>query len=492
MSSWTRRSTSNLVLYWCAIALLALVIVFGLVKPLLTLGRFIPLDSNEGWNAYFESKAISGGQLYPPVGALITNNYPPLSFYIVGAVGYLTGDNIFAGRAIALLSLLGVSWIIYSWLRSTGSAARIALLGAGTFLAYAITYGRDYVAMNDPQWLAEVIMMAGLLVLWRGPDSTRHIVTAAVLMMAAGWTKHLLLPLPLAASLWLLWRSRPAFAKWALTSTVALLLASALAWWLYGDAFFAGLLAPRQYLRRQALFATAGALKCFAPLLVLWLLSLMRGRYNERVGFVSLYLLISGGVGMLASGGAGVDVNAFFDAMIAGSLAASLAVEMVWDRPPAAQPTAPATRGPAAALALATCIFAYAVVLVPHQLDQIRRITPLEQAALSDIRLIKSEGHGHAACELPGLCYWARSEFMVDFFYFGQRLKTGILPRSACAAAFDGSGIPLLQLESNPKFRQKLLPAYCNEMILSHYKPLRESSLGPLLVPSAKHSAAQR
>jgi hypothetical protein len=73
---------------------------------------------------------------------------------------------------------------------------------------------------------------------------------------------------------------------------------------------------------------------------------------------------------------------------------------------------------------------------------------------------------------------------MVDFFYFGQRLKTGIIPASTCIRAFDGSEIPLLQLDPNPQFRQKLLPEYCNEAITSHYRPIRESSFGPLLVPT--------
>src|ERR1700753_1179675 len=93
----------NEILYWLACALLLGIIAFGLTAPLLTIGRYIPLDPNEGWNAYFGDAAIHGGVLYPPADALITNNYPPLSFYIVGAIGYLTGDSIFAGRAVALL-----------------------------------------------------------------------------------------------------------------------------------------------------------------------------------------------------------------------------------------------------------------------------------------------------------------------------------------------------------------------------------------------------
>jgi hypothetical protein len=472
----------NDAVYWCACALLAGIIVLGFVKPLLTLGRFIPLDPNEGWNAYFGKTAIYGGQLYPPQNSLITNNYPPLSFYIVGGVGYLTGDNIFAGRVIALLSLLFVSWSIYCWLRMTGSERRIGLLGAASFLAYAVTYGRDYVAMDDPQWLAHAIMMSGLLVLWRGKDDTRHIILASVLMMAAGWTKQLLLPLPLAASLWLLWRSRPTFAKWVLCLTASLAIACALAWWFHGPRLFESLHEPRQYLKHQAIVRTTAALKCFAPLLALWLISLLRYRLSEPVGFISVYLLISAIIAVLASGGAGVDVNAFFDFMIAANLAAALAVETLWFRRTGSDPVR-AGRGPAAALALAVCIVAYAVGLAPLQIEGIRNIHANEAAALQDISLIAAVSHGRAACEIPGLCYWANSPFLIDFFYFGQKLKTGTMPMSACATAFRDADISLLQLDPNPKFRARLLPEYCNEMISARYKPILESSFGPLMVP---------
>jgi hypothetical protein len=489
----TRTTGLNTALYWCALGLFAAVVALGLVKPLLTLGRFIPLDPNEGWNAYFGLRAIDGGQLYPPAGSLLTNNYPPLSFYIVGAVGHLTGDNIFAGRVIALLSLLGVSWSIYFWLRLTGSAVKIGLLGAATFLAYAVTYGRDYVAMNDPQWLAHAIMMFGLLVLWRGKDSTRHIIAASILMMAGGWTKHLLLPLPAAATLWLLWRSRRAFVTWAVCSGVVLAATAGLTWWLYGSAFFDSLLAPRQYLKQQAISTTAGALKCFAPVLVLWLITLVRSRFSERTGFISLYLILSGVIGVAASGGEGVDTNAFFDAMIAGSLAVALAVEALWDRPAAGESlqngSLRAARGPAAALALAVCLVSYAASLARPQIEEIENVTALEKAALEDIQVISAQGHGRAACELPGLCYWAKSQFMVDFFFFGQRLKTGVIPASACAATFGGeNAIPLVQLDPNPKARQKLLPDYCNQMITSHYRAIRQSSFGPLMVPIGSSS----
>jgi hypothetical protein len=345
--------------------------------------------------------------------------------------------------------------------------------------------------MDDPQWLADAIMMLGLLVLWRGRDDTRHIILASVLIMAAGWTKHLLVPLPLTISLWLLWRSRPAFAKWLLCMTLSLAVACALAWWFHGPRLFESLNEPRQYLKHQAIMRTAAVLKCFAPLLALWLISLMRGRLSERAGFVSIYLLVATPIGILLSGGAGVDVNAFFDLMIAANLAAAMAVESLWQARADGDPVG-AIRGPAAALALAVCIVAYAASLAPSEIEKIRHIDADEAAALRDINVINAASHGRAACETPGLCYWAKSSFLIDFFYFGQKLKTGSVPMSACANTFSGGDIPLLQLDPNPNHRAKLLPDYCNDMISSRYRPIRESSFGPLMVPAGQSASYNR
>src|SRR5205814_465161 len=134
------------------------------------------------------------------------------------------------------------------------------------------------------------------------------------------------------------------------------------------------LLAPRLYYRHLAISRMAGALKCFAPLLVLWLSRLLKDRLDERSGFVSLYLLAAAIIAFASSGGVGVDVNAFFDVMIAASLAAALAVETWEDRPAgeedrpalASAPAAAVWAAPTAAVVLAVYVASYAVSLAPR------------------------------------------------------------------------------------------------------------------------------
>jgi len=71
----------------------ALLVALLLLEPLLMIPLHVPLNYNEGWNAYFAARAVgvAAGPLYPADG-LAFNNYPPLSFYAVGALGDATGS----------------------------------------------------------------------------------------------------------------------------------------------------------------------------------------------------------------------------------------------------------------------------------------------------------------------------------------------------------------------------------------------------------------
>ena len=79
------------------LAVLALAAAALLARDIIAVPAHVPLDPNEGWNAYHALAAMAGRGLYPPPGALMINNYPPLSFFLVGALGRITGDMIVAG-----------------------------------------------------------------------------------------------------------------------------------------------------------------------------------------------------------------------------------------------------------------------------------------------------------------------------------------------------------------------------------------------------------
>jgi hypothetical protein len=67
---------------------LALGCVAGLVHTASVVGLHIPFDPNEGWNAYFAQRAMQTGSPYPPDGGFMVNNYPPLSFFVIGSLAH--------------------------------------------------------------------------------------------------------------------------------------------------------------------------------------------------------------------------------------------------------------------------------------------------------------------------------------------------------------------------------------------------------------------
>lgn len=487
MSETRRSPTRSTTLFWCSLALIIAVVLCGLVEPLLALRRYIPLDPNEGWNAFFSKIAVAGGDLYPAGGSLITNNYPPLSFYVVGIGGLMTGDNIFAGRIIALISMLVVAGNLYYWLRATGSAVRIALLGAAAFLAFAVTYGQAYVAIDDPQWLAHAIMTTGLVVLWRGKVSTRAIIAASILMVAAGFTKHLLIPIPIAVTFWLMRRSKSAFITWIVSSGILLTASCLLLWLAYGEAFFDSLRTARLYSPHRSLVASATALRCLAPIVGLSLL-LCAAERSERATFIAAYLVAAAAIGAVTSGGAGADVNYFFDLIIAASLGAALAIEMLCSgrlhsRLFATDSKLGLALGPIAIVLLGICTVAYAATKVPRAVATVRNLDQLEKTSLNYISQIRSQGRGRAACEMVGLCYWANSSFKVDLFIYGQKMETGAIPVASCQSVFRAATVPMIQLQSVDRRGVELLPEKCSRVIYENYRPIAESDLGVLLVP---------
>jgi hypothetical protein len=65
------------------LAFLAVVAFWSFLWPAYRAFLNIEIDMNEGWNAYLADAAIHGSMpLYPSPDSLVTNNYPPLSFYL--------------------------------------------------------------------------------------------------------------------------------------------------------------------------------------------------------------------------------------------------------------------------------------------------------------------------------------------------------------------------------------------------------------------------
>jgi hypothetical protein len=393
--------------------LLGVLCVLALGRVAATAGLHVPLDPNEGWNAYHTAAAMHGGALYPGAQAYLVNNYPPLSFYIVGAVGLMCSDFIVAGRIVSLLAALGVAAGLFCAARTMGCGKRAAILPPLLFIAGLAIFS-DYLGMDDPQMLAHAIAMAGLLVLLRR-RSNKALAAAALLFAAAFFVKHNVLALALAATLWLFFTERKSALKLAGFGLLFLAIGLLLFRLVYGSGLISHLLTARLYSFEQlGVGLWGGLLRSGMALAGLGMLQLLKPR-DRFVQLAALYAGFAILIGAVFLGGAGVDVNALFDADIALALAAALLLERAGRWKGAV----------AAAYALPLLYFAGSN---PDWRQADYWFRPLQQEsalARRDIAFLSAQ-KGPALCEMLSFCYWAEKSPAVDVFNVGQQIDTGL------------------------------------------------------------------
>ena len=416
----------------------ALLIVFYLSGPLLTIPLHIPLSYNEGWNAYFDQRAIGAGAgpLYPSADSLVFNNYPPLSFYLVGAFGrYVLGDMIVAGRLVAIGSLLVSAALLGVCVKLLNGSLRGSLVASGLLLLYSSTFFRDYVAMDDPQWMAHALMLGGLAVLLRGYATARYpvarVAVAALLVAAGGLVKHNLVGLPLAVTIWLA-LMRPRVAMVWLAAAVGWvgmgLVVTAI---LHGQAAFKDILAHPRVFRITRLNK---AVERLIPLLPMMLIAglVCRRRLDDDppMRFATLFVAISLVTGIAQRFGEGIYYNAHFETMLALCLLTGLTVSRTFAGKLRLRGRA---IGPAALVGFAAIPV---LVMMPWQLK--RALADLDDRAArarswQPIIARIAASPGIAGCESLSLCFWAGKPFAVDLFNLDQSILTG-----GSIARFDG------------------------------------------------------
>lgn len=445
----------------------------------------INLDSNEGWNAYQADKLYKGLPLYPDYEALTANNYPPLSFVIVGAVGMISGDHIFSGRVIGLLSLLVVC--IFSGL----CVYRICHSRFGGVLAGLVMFilmnklASDYVGINDPQWLAHAIAICGLYMLMASGNRTTNMIISAFLIVLAGFVKHNLVPLPIAAALWLFLFHRRYALVWVTTATVTLMTLFGLTYGAFGQNMMVGLFdAPRVYSTDLMMNSMGRWLPTLVPSLAV-AACLVFVRNQDNIGekynwLILLYVILSFIFGAFTLGGVGVDVNGLFDLTIASCIAAGVVIGH-YDQQikhHGGRHWLPVF----GVLILVSGLLISAPTAAKKSLYAYRTLNGNAMETAGNIEFIKKHPDP-VMCETLSLCYWAGKEISVDFFMTGQKLINGTMSADKLLDNIRQKRYSLIQIDKL-NATSRLFPDIINQTIALNYQIVRTSELnGAFLEP---------
>jgi hypothetical protein len=404
-----------------ALAGLALVL---LAYPLARIFWDFEIDNTEGWNAFLQLRAIGGLPLYDLGSLFFFNNYPPLSFYLVGALSKLVGDINMAGRMVSFASRLD-GWF--------------AAVTCALFFACLLT---DHVGKNNPQLLAHAFVLSGLAVYLGGEMDARRAALAALLFSAGVLVKHNLVCLPLLVGVDILLRG-PVRARLAyfLTGTALAAVSSALLWLFTGRAFFAQLLASRTWDITRAFLFTVEILGQFqAPLAVVGL-GLLAARRFRPAGLILAYLAFALGLGAVFSGGAGTDVNVYFDVYIALAIGAGLVLHL------APHPMA----RPVMALIINAGVLAYApAALGRFGVEILGELSAREVMFHDDVAYLKAI-KGTALCQSHLLCLRAGKPAFYDPINSLQAMVMGRLPADSLTGMLRRHEIAVVELVDPPK-----------------------------------------
>ena len=416
--------------------LLAGAVLLGLLLlgPVLTIPLHVPINYNEGWNAGFDTRAVTPGTgpLYPGTSSFVFNNYPPLGFFIVGAAGRLAfGNMILAGRVLALCALLATAGLVGVCVRQLGGTSRAAAASALLLLLLVCTFYRQYVAMDDPQWLAHALMLGALAWLLRAGPLERlrtrrrpvlHIFLAALLMVAGGLVKHNLVALPLAVTLWLAWLNPGAALVWLGAAAMWLVLGLASVDAMFGRAAFVDVLQHHRVFQAHRIIRAVNDVAPMLPLAAVLATRLRRRSVGDGAVLIGLFASIALVTGVLQRTGEGVNFNAHFETAIALCMGFGLILTL-------ASAGAASWRGFRLAPS-SLCVFAALPVIgaMPWHLPAAWRDVSERgerQRAWQPMIARLAAAKGPVGCETPSICIWAHKPFSVDVFNLTQSMVAG-------------------------------------------------------------------
>jgi hypothetical protein len=390
----------------------------------------VEIENNEGWNAYFADAAMGKMPLYPSANQPITNNYPPLSFYIVGLIGRLIGDPVLAGRLLSLMAVVVIATAIVLAVKRLGGSRVAARIGAAFYVATMSRFFVSYVGMNEPQLLGEAIMAFGFLGFLVARSRDGGYVGPVLVMALAGFVKHNTIAMPLTAFLWLGLNRRRDFVTCLCVAVIAIGGGTAICYAVFGQDFFFNILSPRNYSLKATLHSFADLQWVSVGLVACVCNGLARWR-DASVRLCSSFIAIALGSFFLQKTGAGVDNNAQFDLVIAVAIGLGLAYTQIFLWPVAHRFSPPQAQ---AILLLAVC----ARLLASKQLQPVRlifdsrfrnEIAMRERAMTESVERVQRIP-GDVTCGKYLLVgYRAQKPFVVDEFNAQQRILAGAIPK---------------------------------------------------------------
>jgi hypothetical protein len=384
------------------------------------------ININEAWNAYHSQALIEARPLYPSLDQLITNNYPPLSFYTLAFFSKVIGDTIIAGRLLSFISLLCIAAGIFLILRTLSVRIAYCWISALAYLATMARLFDNYVGVNDPQLLAQAVMTFGF---WRfvheRASGSRWFPGSTLLMVCGVFFKHNMVAMPVASFLMLLRENFTSAIRVAAVGGVVAVAGILTCMVYFGPDFASNILAARPYTAFRCLKALEDLHKVALQFIV-WLIyatTISDGARGRTINILCCTALMES---IITRGAEEVHYNAGFDLVTALHLGLGAALDR-------ASAFRVAKRwGAVPAVVIAGCVlrlmfggasdsFHILYSAAFRERLALARVTTMEEA--ERVRRIS----GPVFCESTLVCYLGGKPFIVDPINARLRIRVGAL-----------------------------------------------------------------
>jgi hypothetical protein len=364
-----------------------------------------------------------GSQLYPPRDGFVVNNYPPLWFYLTGALAKCFGDPIFPGRVLAFLAFNVTAVAIFAALRALDTTVLAACIGALTFIVILAGLLGAYVGLSEPQMMAHAFCTSGVA-LALGAKTRSRVVVSAAMVVTGLLFKHTVVALPVALTVWMFRNRRQLFWTWLNTTILLSVVAGAMMLGGYGRNFIDNIMFPRVLTWSRLGTNLALLSKVAVPVAgysaVAWRL---RGKRDSGLAFAGCAIL-SGVAVLIAFGAAvGVSINIVFDLVIASAIGLGIA----WDRIGTMAVGAARTWRTVLIFALIARVLlgtprdSIAIIYDASVKRQLHEQSDALKAAQDDLKSLR----GPIVCEPLALCAWAGHASVADLWKLRHEVTLG-------------------------------------------------------------------
>jgi hypothetical protein len=430
-----------------AVILIALAVVLLLDLPIYLLAH-TERSGSEGWNAYHALALAEGRPLYTPPDSLFVNNYPPLSFVVLAALGSLIGDHVIAGRLLSAVSFAYVLVATFSIARLLGASRSVALVAPAFVLAFNAAHGDKHLGVNDPQWLGHALSIAALLVFMRGHESLRRKLAIVLLVVAALSVKLMYVAVPLTIAAFVARYETRSLPVWILVS-VAVAVATTAAWlFMFGPDMIRSMAALEQSRGlglRKLLRDVSPILPLLLPAALLTVIAVAARPLDRNRWMLLCLAVFAAASAALFHTAEGVRANASFELAIVLALGAAVGLQRLG---------AATERRHSATVARALLAGLLVLVMLPVLAERlpnvVAAVTTAGEARQSNAAVIErlASSPGPAFCETLLLCYWAGQSPPIDTWTAAIRMRAGVLSVERLATLVRDGYFSVVQLRA--------------------------------------------